>query len=457
MKIKKLVFAMGLTVLAASANAGVKDLADEFWQETQTSSANINATGGGSYSSATQHNFYGPSFRMRVPNRKIKLFHVTPPKISAGCNGIDLYMGSFSFIDGDQLKQLIRATMEGIPAYAFSIAMKHMCPTCESTMQDLANKVNEMSKFSKDSCALTKKIVDDSNFEEYIKEKAVKIKSGFGEETSSSTSPDYLATLRDTQEPEQSVSEELLETNFVWDSLKKNETATWFASVSDSGSLFDYELLMSLVGTVVAEIDNSTKEINVRELPAILPKDVLVNGSSGRLVSYIDCGVGTSSVNDSCIDASIKSEVVEIPSLTKTIGLIIEEMENKINLRGPGSELSASAKDFIAIDPLMTASFINALKENGAYRAYNLKEKNAELIARFIVNEMLLNIYGSIKASISNTDNVNQKTKERVLDNIDKEIMKVHQDLNDSKNDITKVRMEYLKVIDIQKRLTKAK
>ena len=55
---------------------------------------------------------FGGSFEMRAPITAINLVAFDPPRIDAGCGGIDLYGGSFSFINSQQLVQIFRAVAQ---------------------------------------------------------------------------------------------------------------------------------------------------------------------------------------------------------------------------------------------------------------------------------------------------------------------------------------------------------
>lgn len=50
----------------------------------------------------------GGSFSYRQPQVNTNLVNVSFPKASVGCNGIDIFLGSFSMINGDQLVQIGR-------------------------------------------------------------------------------------------------------------------------------------------------------------------------------------------------------------------------------------------------------------------------------------------------------------------------------------------------------------
>ena len=67
-----------------------------------------NVTGANAYRGQTMNFYTGGSLYMRTPVRNYPLASITPPSFRAGCGGIDLYAGSFSFINKDQFVALLR-------------------------------------------------------------------------------------------------------------------------------------------------------------------------------------------------------------------------------------------------------------------------------------------------------------------------------------------------------------
>ncbi len=54
---------------------------------------------------------------MPAPGQKYQLISMTLPDINAGCGGIDAYLGSFSFINGDQLQRFVKQIMSNAAGY----------------------------------------------------------------------------------------------------------------------------------------------------------------------------------------------------------------------------------------------------------------------------------------------------------------------------------------------------
>ncbi|WP_172844158.1 conjugal transfer protein TraH, partial [Escherichia coli] len=54
---------------------------------------------------------YGGSLYARTQVKNVQLISMTLPDINAGCGGIDAYLGSFSFINGEQLQRFVKQIM----------------------------------------------------------------------------------------------------------------------------------------------------------------------------------------------------------------------------------------------------------------------------------------------------------------------------------------------------------
>lgn len=68
----------------------------------------MTSTSPATFSTATRTGIVGGSMSYRTTNVNTNLVSMSFPKASVGCNGIDVFLGSFSMINGDQLVQVAR-------------------------------------------------------------------------------------------------------------------------------------------------------------------------------------------------------------------------------------------------------------------------------------------------------------------------------------------------------------
>lgn len=102
----------------------------------------------------------GGSIVVRTPVVRPKLASFVPPSINAGCNGLDMYGGSFSFIKKDEFVQFLRAIAANAEGYFFGMALKSICPSCMDEIARLQKVVQEMNFAVKDSCTIGKKLAE---------------------------------------------------------------------------------------------------------------------------------------------------------------------------------------------------------------------------------------------------------------------------------------------------------
>lgn len=94
----------------------------------------------------TMNLYTGGSLFMRMPKRTYNLTSMTPPSWNAGCGGIDLFMGGFSFINKEQFVALLRHIGSNALGYGFKLAIQNLCPTCDNVMQALQATAQQINR-----------------------------------------------------------------------------------------------------------------------------------------------------------------------------------------------------------------------------------------------------------------------------------------------------------------------
>lgn len=90
------------------------------------------------------------------------LVSFVPPSFEAGCGGIDLFGGSFSFINLEQFTQLLRAIASNAAGYAFQLALTTMAPSAAEVIEQLQKKVQQLNQLFGSSCQLAQGLVNDT-------------------------------------------------------------------------------------------------------------------------------------------------------------------------------------------------------------------------------------------------------------------------------------------------------
>lgn len=119
-----------------------------------------NTTAPGTISTKDRVGSFGGSFSMRAPIRSVNVVAFDAPRLNAGCGGIDLYGGSFSFINSQQLVQIFRSVASNAAGLAFKAAIKAISPSLDALISEFQTLMQNMNNLAKNSCQLAHVIVD---------------------------------------------------------------------------------------------------------------------------------------------------------------------------------------------------------------------------------------------------------------------------------------------------------
>lgn len=94
----------------------------------------------------------GGGMVVRSPVNNMKPIGVYLPKVNAGCGGIDIYTGGFSFISSDQLVKGLESIASNAQGYAFMLGMESVSPTISNTVRQLQSWANTANSIGINSC-----------------------------------------------------------------------------------------------------------------------------------------------------------------------------------------------------------------------------------------------------------------------------------------------------------------
>ena len=81
----------------------------------------------------------------RFPQKTTSIANLQLPSARAGCGGIDLFAGSFSFINSSEIVAMLKAVANNAVGFAFKLAIDTVCPECSKVMDELAQKAQLMN------------------------------------------------------------------------------------------------------------------------------------------------------------------------------------------------------------------------------------------------------------------------------------------------------------------------
>lgn len=143
-------------LLVLQAHCGVGDDLEGFFQKLGSVT---NSTSGGSHrdQSAGYYNGGGLSVRNRARNSQMLTLQL--PNVNAGCGGIDMFTGGFSFVNSGQLVEAMKNIGAGAVSYGFMLAMKTFAPSVQSVMAELQDMASKINQASMNSCEMAATLV----------------------------------------------------------------------------------------------------------------------------------------------------------------------------------------------------------------------------------------------------------------------------------------------------------
>ena len=140
-----------LSAAALGAQAGVLGNMTQMFMSNSTAPSTL--------STSDRAGAFGGSFEMRSPTLNVNLVSFDRPRFDAGCGGIDLYGGSFSFINSQQLVQIFRSVAANAVGLAFKAAIKAISPSLSDLITEFQTLLQHMNSLAKNSCQLAHLVV----------------------------------------------------------------------------------------------------------------------------------------------------------------------------------------------------------------------------------------------------------------------------------------------------------
>ena len=369
----------------------------------------------------------GGSVQIRNRVMHPNLISFVPPSIAASCSGIDLFGGSFSFINKDQFVQLARSIASNAAGYAFSLAMESMCPTCAQEMNRLQALIQKMNALTKNSCDTAKWLVNKTGLDDWANDREAEsslIATSLGSVNDffegffpDSGEPESVARTAAGQDPTTGEVPHIT-VNIVWKSLKESSVATWYTHGDDHL----YEAIMSLTGTqVVIFPPDAEKPSYVTRIPTLKIRDLLQGGDD---LSFLRCDTATA-----CLNVTTSAGNTLTGMRDRVLEVLLGSPETGVGLvdkfRYNSGALSTEEEAFLESVPAPVGAMVhNLASEPGMPTAW--VHEFADVIALQLTVELVEEMFRSATAAVQG--------KNEPLDTAFLPIMRdVRQDLNEER------------------------
>ena len=141
--------ALSISLLMPASYADVGSDMNNFFTDMGYAS---NVTPPGVYEGQAAGYFTGGGLVMRAPSRNYQLASMQAPSYRAGCSGVDLYGGGFSYINSSQLVAALRNVGQNAASYAFMLGLRVISPQISNVLEWVREKADMINKLNINSC-----------------------------------------------------------------------------------------------------------------------------------------------------------------------------------------------------------------------------------------------------------------------------------------------------------------
>lgn len=384
------------TMAAGPVHANVGSELNSFFNDM---GAAANATGPVAYQGQSAGYYSGGNIWTRFPQRSVNPVNLQLPSVKAGCGGIDVFSGSFSFINSDEIVAMLKATANNALGFAFQLAIKSISPQISATIEEMAQKAQQMNQFNLNSCETAQNLVgglwgkSDRMSSEICK--SIGNSQGLFSDWAKGrhecgTGGQREATLKANKDPAIPAASY----NFTWEMLKQSYP---------SFSVNFREYLMTFVGTVIFYQDGDASGKRGYQFVG--------QGDRALLTALLDGGGSVTMLkcdtSDKCLNPTTQSMSVSASQALKPrVRAMIESMNGKVrsNAALTPDEIGLLGATTI---PLYKIISVNAAATLGGMTANDMNDL-AEIVAMDLLDALAQQYYGYASRGVGSFQNANE-------------------------------------------------
>ncbi len=355
LKVKQLFIAAAIASLPvpAALATGMQGQMDRVFGEM------VNVTPPGVHETQRRGVLSGGRITMKGKIVEEQLVGFVPPSWKGGCGGVDLFGGSFSFVNAEQVVQLLRAVAANAKGYAFQLALDNIYPEGAKWIEAFQKKIQALNQHLGNSCQLAQGLVTDLSSGLDLKGKndislMGTVDGVFSDIFGAKQEHDGQSATKAVRDNNPQKFKERFTGNIVWKQLQKNNVRSWFAG----GNSALNRAIMTTTGTVViGDVDPTNPDTNpISSTPGITSLVDLIEGGS---IAVYRCGDGEEHclemVKEQTSIVGLKTRIQNILLGNGTsVGIISKFAANQ-------GVLTAEEKNFMANMPVGMGSVVRNL------------------------------------------------------------------------------------------------
>lgn len=381
---KKTLLAYLFSISSINAYANVASDMDSFFEGV---GFNSNTTNPAAFQSQAAGFYGGGSLFVRNQVHQYQLIQLDMPSYGAGCNGIDLFTGSMSFLGHQKLVDLGKQVMTSSGAYAVDVMLATTVPELKQVRDNLLAIEQKVNQMSVNSCEVAQNFVGGmfpktaASQQKVCHDQAAMGKTG--------VMSDYVSARMDcagnahdelmakAEKDPQQKKQVVLNKNIVWSILQNNAFL--------NGDVELAEMVMSLTGTLIID-----KLGHVTVVPSLAGSgdfiQALLGGhQSARVEQLWRCTDETAGT--ACMSVKLlPMKINQSQTLVTRVRTIIEELDRKLTDDAPNTK---AEENFLSLTTFPVMKFLSVLNSTHYGNAAVEIEGYATLIAEDLLSHYL--------------------------------------------------------------------
>ena len=371
-----------------------------------------NATSSHAYQDQSAGYYSAGGLFLRNQVQDIQLIHVDSPSLTAGCGGIDAYLGAFSFIKLDQIVAVGKKIMAGAAGYTFQLALETAVPEMAHTLQTIQSWMQKINSMNINSCQAGEALV--GGMWPKMRGSQQQICQDLGQQNNTfsdwaaarqgcTTGGQEAGVLDQASKDAQYKNQVVRDKNLMWSILMQNS----FLANDDQLA----ELFMTLTGTLIFD-----KEGKPTYYPSLVDDrsliKALLHGGQAPILACQNTGA------DQCF--TIKNDTICIDSERALDNQVQKMIVGLINAVQSDSGITDEQKGFVNATSIPVMKYITVASSLKMGQGLVDINQYADVIAQDILAQYLKEALEVAKASLQEAGQFPAGIQQQLQNNIEK-------------------------------------
>lgn len=385
-----------------------------------------NVTSASSYQTQAAGYYDGGSLFLRNQVKNLQLVHLDMPSYRAGCGGINLFFGGFSYIKSDELIKFFQNVLSSSGGYAFNLAMETSVPQLAHVMQYMQSIADRVNSANMNSCEMAENLVGgvwpkNRRSQEKICEDIGTHNGKFADWAEARQECRKEKGFNETMDVAANdpayQNQVLRNKNLIWSAIQKN------SFLSNNTELA--ELLMTLSGTEIYDANGSVTILTGSSDNRNLIKALMYGGSAPTY----HCDEATVCLKPSLSTITIQSS----KSLVTQVQTMVTNMSQKLK---EDVKFTDEENGFLNAQSIPIFKFMMILQS--LHQGVSTQDllSYSELMAKELLKQYLMENLQLVKRSLTQVDYPNKKellqNLQEAMVSVDRLTLSTHHDLQET-------------------------